>query len=101
MQDTTVTVTRSGTALQTRVRAIIEEQSVQMGAYYNERHPYDVFTIFIQYATMGYQRGDLITDEFNKDPSTNAPAVYRVVGTPRAYIDGHVELVADRFVGNA
>lgn len=99
MKDTTVSVTRKGSVLQRGVAAVIENQSVQMAGYYNSGHPYDVYNIYINYATMDFQRGDLITDEVNPDPTTGSLAVYRVIGTPRAYMDGHVELVGDGFVG--
>lgn len=101
MKDTTVSVTRKGTVLQRDVSAVIQNMSIQMAATYNSGHPYDMYNIFITYATMDFQRGDLITDEVNTDPSTGALAVYRVVGQPRAYMDGHAELVGDGFVGKS
>lgn len=79
----------------------IDEVSWEMGAYYNQSHPYDVFKCFIRYSPFAFQREDLITDTVNIDPLTSALAAYRVVGLPRRFPDGHWELYMNRFAGSS
>lgn len=79
----------------------IDEVSWEMGAYYNQSHPYDVFKVIIRYSIFGFQRNDLLTDTVNIDPLTSALAAYRVVGFPRRYPDGHWELYVNRFAGSS
>lgn len=102
MIETTVNITRgaNNTVVQNGVAAQIDTKNPMMAAYYNGSHPYDVFDCYIKYAA-GYTvlRGDTITDTINTDPLTNAKTVYRVVGRPQAFPDGHIECVVNVFGG--
>jgi len=97
--DTTVTVNRKGSTLATGVAVQIDNASEIMGAYYNREHPYDLFEVYVKYTTLAFARGDLLTDEVNIDPLTNALAAYRAAGNPEAFPDGHVELRATKVIG--
>ena len=62
-------------------------------------HPSDLFHVYIEYTTVIFVRGDLVTDLFNLDPLTGQAVKYRVVGRPKSYPDGHVEMLAYQFTG--
>jgi len=99
---TTINVTRNGVAVTGATgiqRVQIDNASETLGAYYDHMHPYDLFHIYIRYTTATFARGDLVTDTVNIDPLTNANALYRVAGNPRAYPDGHAELRATKVIG--
>ena len=99
---TTINVTRNGVAVTgaTGIQNVqIDNASETLGAYYDSKHPYDLFHVYIRYTTATFARGDLVTDQVNIDPLTNANALYRVAGNPRAYPDGHAELRATKVIG--
>lgn len=99
---TTINVTRgsSNTAIATGIPNVqIDNASETLGAYYDQKHPYDLYHVFIRYTTAVFARGDLITDTVNVDPLTNANAIYRVAGPVRTYPDGHVEMRATKVLG--
>jgi len=100
MIETTVTITRKGTgAIAQNVAAQLEQKNTMMAAYYNGAHPYDVFDCFLKYLLTPVLRGDVVTDQQHTDPLTNALTIYRVVGRPQAFPDGHQECVVDQFGG--
>lgn len=98
--NTFATVSRNNVNQLTNQPIQIDEVSEVMAGYYNNAHPYDVFKCIIRYTTFRFQRQDLITDTVNTDELTNANVKYRVVGYPRRYPDGHVEMIVNKFAGS-
>lgn len=101
MIETTVTLSRNAVAIQSGIAVQIDEKNPMMAAYYNNAHPYDVFDLYIKYApaSLAVLRGDLLTDEKNIDPETSRNTLYRAVGRPQKFPDGHIEAVVNQFVG--
>lgn len=98
--NTFATVSRNNVTQLTNQPVQIDEVSETMAGYYDNAHPYDVFKAIIRYTTFAFHRQDLITDTVNIDPVTNTHTLYRVVGQPRPYPDGHVEMIVNRFAGS-
>ncbi len=103
MIETTVTITRSGTTIASGVAVQLDTKHPMMAAYYNAAHPYDVFDCYVLYAPPAWTvlRSDELTDEVNVDPLTNAHTLYRAVGRPQPYPDGHIECVVNQFTGKS
>jgi hypothetical protein len=101
MIETQVTITRKGATIAKDVDVQIDTKNPMMAAYYNNAHPYDVFDLYVKYAppTWTLLRGDEATDQKNIDPLTKALTLYRVVGRPQPFDDGHIEAVVNLFTG--
>jgi hypothetical protein len=104
--NTLVTITRipkgqtQSETIAQNVVAQIDEKNPEMAAYYDKSHPYDIFDAYLK-AGYGWQllRGDLLTDQQNTDPLTGTNTLYRVVGRPEAFPNGHIEAVVNQFGG--
>ena len=101
MIETLVNISRKGATIATNVDVQIDTKNEMMAAYYNKNHPYDVFNLYVKYAppTWTLLKGDEVTDQKNIDPLTNALTLYRVVGRPQPFDDGHIEAVVNQFTG--
>jgi len=103
MIETTVTITRKGATIQSGIAVQIDAKNPIMMAYYGAAHPYDTFDLYIKYApaSLVVLRDDEFTDEKNLDALTGANTLYRTIGRPQRYPDGHIECIVDQFTGPA
>lgn len=100
MLNTTVTVQRSKTTIRTGLAVRIENMTWKIAADLGGQSPYDSFWI---YTTGGgivdIRRGDLLIDENNVDPLTNAKTSYRVFGNTENFFADHTEIPAEKLLG--
>lgn len=102
---TTVTVSRGGipVALFPDVPVQIDTMSMHEATYWGATASHFVYNIYVQPASplvpYGIQFRDLLIDTAATDPVSGGPMDYRVIDFPEAFLDGHLEIVADHIVG--
>lgn len=101
MRDTTITIQRAKATLRTGLPVEIQNMSWQTATEHGAQSPYDSFWI----RTTGggivdVQRGDLLIDEGEVDPLTNANTKYRVFGRPATYGSSVCRIPAEQIIGS-
>lgn len=100
MRDTTVTIQRNKIPIRPGLPVEIQNMSWQTAKENGAQSPYDAFWI----RTTGggivdVQRGDLLIDETEIDPLTNANTQYRVFGRPKNYDASATTIPAEQIIG--
>ena len=90
----------SNTLIASNILLQLDNMSVQEAAYYGGAAPYARYAAYTLNTSVTYLYGDLLQDQNNIDPRTNANAAYRVINHPESFPDGHVEIVADKVEGS-
>ncbi len=100
MRDTTITVQRAKATVRTGIPVEIQNMSWQTATAHGAEEPYDALWI----RTTGggivdVRRGDLLIDETEIDPLTNANTKYRVFGRPKNYGASVTTIPAEQIIG--
>jgi hypothetical protein len=102
---TTVTVSRGGVPVpfSPDVPVQIDNMSLHEATYWGASSSHFVYNIYVPPACpmtpYGLQFRDLLTDTATLDPMTGNLMTYRIIDFPEAFMDGHLEIVADHTVG--
>lgn len=100
MLDTTLTLQRNKAPVRTAIPANIQNMSYQIATDLGGQSPYDSFWVRTTGGgTLDIRRGDLLIDEVNVDPLTNALTRYRVFGNPQGFGATFVKVPAEKLLG--
>jgi hypothetical protein len=100
MRDTTMTLQRNKAVIRASLPCQIANMSWKEAMDLGAGSPYDAHWI----RTTGggltdIRRGDLLIDEHEIDPVTNAATKYRVFSRPRQLYEAYMEIQAEQIVG--
>jgi hypothetical protein len=100
MRDTTITIQRAKATMRTGLPVQVQNMSYKTATEHGAQSPYDAFWI----RTTGggivdVRRGDLLIDESEVDPLTNANTAYRVFGRPKLYNATVAIIPAEQIIG--
>jgi hypothetical protein len=100
MRDTTITIQRAKTTIRTGLPVEIQNMSWQTAKENGAQSQYDAFWIRTTGGgTVDVRRGDLLIDENEIDPVTNANTAYRVFGRPKSYGASVAIIPAEQIIG--
>lgn len=100
MRDTTITVKRAGVTVRVGLPVEIENMTWRTAEEHGAQSPHDAFWIRTTGGgTVDVRRGDLLVDEGETDPLTNASTKYRVFGRPALYGASVTRIPAEQIIG--
>lgn len=100
MRKTYMTQQRAKVTQRANIPVQVENMNWKVASDLGGQSPYDSFWIYTTGGgTLDVRRGDLLIDQYETDPLTNAATQYRVFGNPQMFFSVYAAIPVEKLLG--